>query len=132
MDNVAIGTKLHRLRKKLGYTTTSLAKKVGVSQAQISRLENGKQGFRSATLTRISKALGVKPVYFFLDEKDTGEARIAERLASYGISPSKRLVEALSRPGFRKWVERAAGLFEQDRAKFQAAAKAFNAKVKRK
>lgn len=132
MDNVAIGAKLHKLRKKLGYTTTSLAKKVGVSQAQISRLENGKQGFRSATLTRISKSLGVKPVFFFLEESDTGEARIAERLASYGVTPSKRLVEALSRPGFRKWVERAADAFEGDRARFQAAAKAFNAKTKKR
>ena len=132
MDNVAIGTKLHRLRKKLGYTTTTLAKRVKVSQAQISRLENGKQGFRSATLTRISKALGVKPVYFFLEEKDTGEARIAERLASYGVTPSRRLVEALATPGFRKWAERAAKLFDENRTRFKTAAKAFTTKAKKK
>ena len=130
MDNKAIGAKLKKLRKEQGYTTTSLAKKLGISQAQISRLENGVQGFRSATLTKLAKALKVEPLYFFLEEKDKGEARIADRLASYGVTPSKRLLAALSRAQFRSVVERAARLQEQDPAAFKAAAKAFNAKAR--
>ena len=54
MDNRLIGLKITKLRNKLNLTTTELAKMVGISQAQISRLENGKQGFRSATLTKIA------------------------------------------------------------------------------
>lgn len=40
-------------------TTTELAQAVGMSQAQISRLACGLQGFRSATLFKICNALGV-------------------------------------------------------------------------
>ena len=39
-----IGLTVKKLRTDLGMTTTDLAKKVGISQAQISRLENGVQG----------------------------------------------------------------------------------------
>lgn len=54
-----IGQAIMRLRTKKGLTTTELAALVGISQAQISRLENGCQGFRSDTLVRIAVALGV-------------------------------------------------------------------------
>jgi transcriptional regulator with XRE-family HTH domain len=40
-------------------TSSELAREVGVAQAQISRLENGLQGFRSDTLVRIARALNV-------------------------------------------------------------------------
>ena len=53
-----MGLLVSRLREQQRLTTTALAKRVGISQAQISRLENGKQGFRSATLRRIAEALG--------------------------------------------------------------------------
>jgi ribosome-binding protein aMBF1 (putative translation factor) len=54
----AIGLSLSRAREKRGMTTTEIAKKIGISQAQVSRLENGKQGFRSYLLPRFAKALG--------------------------------------------------------------------------
>ena len=59
--NRKIGAKVRELANARGGTTISLAKAIGVSQAQISRLENGLQGFRSATLFKIAVALGVKP-----------------------------------------------------------------------
>jgi transcriptional regulator with XRE-family HTH domain len=59
--NKAIGEKVRELARARGATTITLAKAIGVSQAQVSRLENGLQGFRSATLLKISIALGVKP-----------------------------------------------------------------------
>ncbi|MHC4913961.1 MAG: helix-turn-helix domain-containing protein, partial [Planctomycetota bacterium] len=46
MDQKAIGRKIRELRSKMGLTTVTLAKKVRLSQAQVSRLENGLQGFR--------------------------------------------------------------------------------------
>jgi transcriptional regulator with XRE-family HTH domain len=59
--NRKIGARVRRLAQKRGATTTSLARAVGVSQAQISRLENGLQGFRSEVLYKIARALGVNP-----------------------------------------------------------------------
>ena len=57
------------MRQQLGMTTTQLARRVGISQAQISRLENGLQGFRSTTLFKIAKALGKEPFYFLMNDK---------------------------------------------------------------
>lgn len=54
----AIGLSLSRAREGRGMTTTEMAKKIGISQAQVSRLENGKQGFRSYLLPRFAEALG--------------------------------------------------------------------------
>lgn len=69
--NRLTGQKIAALRKGLNLTATELAKMVGISQPQISRLENGKQGFRSATLTKIAQVLDVHPAYFFIETSDT-------------------------------------------------------------
>lgn len=81
MDNEAIGARITKLRMQKGLTTTELSMVVGISQAQISRLENGKQGFRSATLSKIANALGVEPVALITNEE------------SY--APIARLIECL-------------------------------------
>ena len=65
-----IGATVRKLRTEMAKTTTDLAKKVGVSQAQISRLENGQQGFRSETLVKIAKALKVPPFRLFMTDKE--------------------------------------------------------------
>ncbi len=65
-----IGSTVKALRAQSGLTTTRLAKKVGISQAQISRLENGRQGFRSVTLVRIAKALKIPPFRLFMTDKE--------------------------------------------------------------
>ena len=65
-----IGATVRQLRTEMGKTTTDLAKKVGVSQAQISRLENAQQGFRSETLGKIATSLKVPPFRLFMTEKD--------------------------------------------------------------
>jgi len=62
--NKAIGSKIRTVRQQKRLTTIKLAEMVGVSQAQISRLEMGKQGFRTSTLTRIAQALELPPSYF--------------------------------------------------------------------
>ena len=69
MTNRDIGVRVSALRQELGMTTTELARRVGISQAQISRLENGLQGFRSSTLFKIAKALGKQPFYFLMNDK---------------------------------------------------------------
>ena len=99
-----IGIKLSKLREEQGLTAAEVAKRVGISRAQISRLENGRQGFRRDTLERIAHALGVKPVYFYLEDDD---ANGGDEL----IGAPGRLGEALTDPGFRDLAERAAGFY---------------------
>ena len=118
MDSKAIGRKVGELRGKLGMTTTQLAKRVGISQAQISRLENGKQGFRSNTLDRISKALGVKPMYFFLEQAATGRAGAGAPL--YGLAAGGVLVEALRSADFVQVAERVAEAYSHRKDAFHA------------
>ena len=65
-----IGKTVRTRRTELGITTTALANKVRISQAQISRLENGLQGFRSGTLVKIAKALKVPPFRLFMTDKE--------------------------------------------------------------
>ncbi len=70
MTSKDIGKTVRAIRKEMGITTTGLADKVGISQAQISRLENGEQGFRSGTLVKIAKALKVPPFRLFMNDKE--------------------------------------------------------------
>jgi transcriptional regulator with XRE-family HTH domain len=70
VDAKDIGATVRTIRKGLGITTTQLATKVGISQAQISRLENGQQGFRSGTLVKIAKALKIPPFRLFMTDKE--------------------------------------------------------------
>jgi transcriptional regulator with XRE-family HTH domain len=116
MESKAIGKKIGALREKQGITTTELAKRVGISQAQISRLENGKQGFRSSTLTKIAKALGVKPLYFFIDnrEEDSDEGSV------YGLAAGGELIEALKSAEFVQVVEKIAASFLHKKDAFAA------------
>lgn len=116
MDSQSIGLKINRLREKQGLTTTELAGLVGISQAQISRLENGKQGFRSATLSRIAEALGVPHLFFFLQEDDSLPADEA-------VEKLLKLAEALREAEFLRATEKEAELFRSDRAIWRAKAR---------
>ena len=55
-----IAASIQRQRKAKGYTQKELAKKLGVSQAMVSRWENGEENFTVATLARISSSLGLE------------------------------------------------------------------------
>jgi transcriptional regulator with XRE-family HTH domain len=65
---VDIGAAVKQYRTERGISTTQLAAKVGISQAQISRLENNRQGFRSGTLIDIARAIRVKPWVLFMSK----------------------------------------------------------------
>jgi len=94
MTSRDIGLRFTRLRDFRKLTTAALAHKVGMSQAQISRLENGRQGFRSATLIKMAGALGAPPFYPYMsdDEWETYQmgltARGKERLDLPAEPPS--------------------------------------------
>ena len=67
-----IGTTIRTLRKGMGreYSTRMLARKIGISQAQLSRLELGQQGFRSGTLCKIADSLRVPPFRLFMTDAE--------------------------------------------------------------
>ena len=62
LSNKAIGAKGRALRSRMGLNTITLTKKMRLSQAQVSRLQKGLQGFRDATLLKFARVLGVNPV----------------------------------------------------------------------
>jgi len=94
--NSDIGSKVRTARQEKRLTTIQLAAMVGVSQAQISRLEMGKQGFRTSTLTRIATALELPPSHFLNGEAPGDVER------------------ALASNQFRTFVETAASAFLRD------------------
>lgn len=55
-----LGAVLRGCREDAGMTMVDMAAKCGMSQAQISRIETGNQGFRLSTLQQIARVLGVK------------------------------------------------------------------------
>jgi len=114
-----IGKKMLELRAKLGITTTELAVKLNMSQAQISRLENGHQGFRGKTLEKISAALGVKPVYFYTDDKKTIEKAVRETSESiYGSGLSEEIRNLMDFPRFKNFLSKSARMFLKDPKRF--------------
>ena len=76
MTSRDIGLRVTTVREGRGLSTVSLARRVGVSQAQISRLENGKHGFRSSTLVKIAEALSVPPFSLFMKDDFGGLVKI--------------------------------------------------------
>ena len=108
----SIGSKVAGIRKAQGLTRSQLAVKVGISQDQIAKLENGKFGFRAATLERIAKALGVKEAYLVQEDGEN----------SASVSP--KLAAALGHDGFRDLMDRAAAAYLKNRKVLAALDKA--------
>ncbi len=81
MTSRDIGFRMMRVREGRGFSMVSLGRRVGVSQAQISKLENGKQGFRSSTLVKIAEVLGIPPFFLLMteDEWETYQAGLEAR-----------------------------------------------------
>jgi transcriptional regulator with XRE-family HTH domain len=73
MKEKGIGRRVRDLRTAREMTTTELGRKVGVSQAQISRLEHGQQGWRSVTLQKTAEALGVTVGFLYSDSESVAE-----------------------------------------------------------
>jgi transcriptional regulator with XRE-family HTH domain len=55
------GDSIRERRIELGWTQAELAKRTGIPQADISRIENGKLDARWSTIRRISMALAALP-----------------------------------------------------------------------
>lgn len=68
-----INERIKDLRGRAGLSQTKLAKLSGVTQAQISKIENGKaQDIAFFTIAKILNALGYRLVVTFLNEEEGG------------------------------------------------------------
>jgi len=61
------GTKIKEVRHRLGHSQKALAKKMGVSQQLISRIEKGGENVSLVTLTNIARAMGKRVEIVFED-----------------------------------------------------------------
>jgi len=81
MHIAQISTMIQRQRKDCGYTQKEFAKLLGVSQAMVSRWENGEENFTIATLVKISAALKIK--LYNLINKSTPILMVASEETEY-------------------------------------------------
>lgn len=116
--NLNIANRVRAARAKLGLTTTDLAETIGMSQAQISRLENGMQGFRSGTLHKIADALHVSARFLVAGDHKTSPASVIKEPEFYGPGMPKEVVTALQSEGYRKFLMKSVKIFKNDDAAF--------------
>jgi transcriptional regulator with XRE-family HTH domain len=113
VDAREVGRRIRALRKAKGLTMREVAGLAGISQGQLSRLENGKQGLRSGTLARIAEALGVEPYVLYLPGP-------AEEEAARYPEVGGELARALAEPEFVTLMEAVARAYRGDPARFEA------------
>ncbi len=89
-----VGTKIRKLREKLGFTQEDMAKSVGLSPEFISFLELGRRSPSLESLSRIAKFLNKEISFFILEKAESFESLIkGERLDS----KTKRLMRKFKR-----------------------------------
>ena len=116
--NSGIGNRMRTIRETKGLTSTDLAGMTGMSQAQISRLENGKQGFRSATLHKIADALKVKAVFLINGEQKASLASMVRDTSFYGPGMPSEAIEALNSEKYKAFLMKSVKIFINDEATF--------------
>lgn len=66
----SLGSKLRRLREKMGLTQKELADQVGISHSLIGQIETDRIQPSIATLNRLAEALGVSSCYFLMEDEE--------------------------------------------------------------
>ncbi|MBW1922830.1 MAG: helix-turn-helix transcriptional regulator [Deltaproteobacteria bacterium] len=90
-----IADKIRKLRKNKGLTLAQLGQEIGLSKGLLSRIENNQVSPPIATLSKISKGLGV-PISVFFD----GEEGEEERYSVTGKRDRRQVVRMGTRIGF--------------------------------
>jgi len=67
MNRVQIGRRIGQCRTRMGLSTMELARRIGKSQATISRIENGKQNVTLELLATIARTLRIHPFALLSD-----------------------------------------------------------------
>ncbi len=101
MNGRTMGRRMVALRREHGLTRRRLAELARLSQGQVSRLENGRQPFRSETLFRVADALRVEPYRLLLPSATTGD----DEAASAPPELDRVLREALRDPEYVSLLE---------------------------
>ena len=70
-------------RKAAQLTQTELAKKMGVKQQFIAKIESGTQNLSAGTLQKIEKALGAKPAGYYFTEEPFRKGRVTEPVTTW-------------------------------------------------
>ena len=122
----AVGARIRKLRRAQGLTSIALARKIGMSQAQVSRLETGLQLFRSLTLMRFAQVLGTTPTELLLGA-EVEPAREMERL---GLAPSRTLRSAMCDRRFLRFLKRCALLAGEHRKNLSRMEQLIRARVR--
>lgn len=68
--SMEIGKEIRRRRKALGWTLQELENRTGISNGNLSRLEQGKQGYTPESIQKIADAFGVKLADLFASESN--------------------------------------------------------------
>jgi len=69
MNEQAIGTTIRKIREQAGITVTSAARSAELTKSTLSKIETGQISPPISTLMRIAKALNVRVVEFFNEER---------------------------------------------------------------
>ncbi|MDE7326192.1 MAG: helix-turn-helix transcriptional regulator [Lachnospiraceae bacterium] len=73
IDYVKLGKRIRRIREDRELSQEKLAKKIGVSMAHMSNIENGKTKFSLPVLISIADTLGVTPDVLLLEQVNARE-----------------------------------------------------------
>lgn len=69
-----MGDKIKEKRKEAGLTQEELGEKLGVQKSAVAKWENGRvENIKRSVMLSMSKALGVDPAYWFIDEEEPEE-----------------------------------------------------------
>ena len=95
---VAVGQKLYLLRVGKGITQSELCTRSGISQANLSKIEKGKQDPTVSTLLNLCSALEIPPAVLFEEDLRGVPLRFTrasvERIAKGVLDPSTKLSPA--------------------------------------
>jgi transcriptional regulator with XRE-family HTH domain len=112
MNRSHIGERIETLRIHKGFSSQTLAKRIGKSQATVSRIENGKQGVSIEMLERIAKALNTSPYHLLSDLPPRHSTMLPPIGALRSDGPIRMLASTLERGRQRSHLTREAAARE--------------------
>jgi Zn-dependent peptidase ImmA (M78 family)/DNA-binding XRE family transcriptional regulator len=93
LDDSALAERIQQRRQQRGWNQARMAELLGIDQAQVSRLENGKRRITSIELATLADAFGV-PVSDLLDERPLTSVMRSAARAPTGLSIASLIEQA--------------------------------------
>lgn len=85
------GTRLARIREDAGFTQSSLARAVGLSQSAISQIESGERNPTYDTMRSLAEAMNLTPAYLVGGEPEQLQAHELAHFRQYrNLTPDAR------------------------------------------